>query len=243
MSNGELTTIKELIRDIEELRDRDIPYIAMLSANNLAFDTKNSIDKEIGGKLHITKRKLTSSVRIKKATKASPYISIDIDERSWQHRTLAHHFFGGDRDRKGIEKALIRFGYMPKDKILTPSPGVTIKPSTYVKIIAQLKLRYKAGYEANESKKTKARSISKKKERYFLVDDYGRSHLKPGVYVRMTDHDKPICILRIAKAPNYKKRLTDFEETVNKVYERRKNIHLGDAMKKVLLDNKSKGWI
>lgn len=238
----ELTSIKELIKDLDGLRDNDIPYIAMLSANNLAFDTKNSIDMEIGGKLHITKSKLTTSVRIKKATKAKPYVSIYIDEWSWQHKTLAHHFFGGDRDRKGVEKAFIRLGYMSKGKILTPSPGVTIKPSTYVKIIAQLKLVYKAGYNANETKKSKARNMVKSKERFFLISENSRSSLHPGVYARMTDHDKPVCLLRIAAAPTYKKRLTDFEETVNKVYDRRKDIHLGDAIQKVLLDNKSKGW-
>ncbi len=239
---SEVKSIKELIKDIDGLRDRDIPYIAMLSLNNLAFDTKKSIDQEIGGKLNIRKKKLTTSVRVKKATKSSLTATVYIDEWSWQHKTLKHHFFGGDRDRKGVEKALIQLGYMSRNEILTPSPGVSIRPSNYVKMISQLKLTYKSGYASNETKKSRFKKRRKEKERYFLISSYTRSHLHPGIYVRMPDYKKPICLLRIVKAPNYKKRLTNFEDTVNKVHDRRKDIHLGDAMKKVLLQNKSKGW-
>lgn len=242
---SEVKSIKELIKDINGLRDRDIPYIAMLSLNNLAFDTKSSIDQEIGGKLNIRKKKLTTSVRVKKATKSNPIATVFIDEWSWQHKTLKHHFFGGDRDRKGLEKALIANGHMSNNEILTPPPGVSIKPWVYTKVIAQLRVTYKAGYVANESKKSRFRKRLRTRERYFIINSYTRSHLHPGIYVRMpdaADKRKPICILRIVKAPKYDKRLTKFEETVDKVHDRRHDMHLGEAMDYVLKKNKDMGW-
>lgn len=235
--------IKDLIKDIEGLRDRDIPYIASTALNNLAFDGKQSIDSQISEKLNIRKKKLTTSVRVKKATKTSRVATIFIDAWSWQHKTLKHHFFGGDRDRKGVEKALIQLGYMSSSEILTPPPGVSIKPSSYIKMIAQLKLVYKSGYAANETKKSKFRSVNKRQERYFLINSYSHSHLHPGVYLRMADNNKPICILRIVKAPKYKQRLASFEEVVNKIYDRRYDTHLSQAMQFVLKKNRGNGWI
>ena len=240
---SEVKSIKELIKDIDGLRTRDIPYIAMIATNNIAFDTKQTIDKEIGGKLNIRKKRLTTSVRVKKASKSNPYAKVFIDENSWQHDTLKHHFFGGDRDRKGLEKSLMRFGFMSSDEILTPPPGVTIRPSTYVKMISQLKLVYKSGYAANETKKSRFRNKTKRKERYFVIGTYERSHLHPGIYVRMPDHDKPINIMRIAKKPNYKDRLKDFDETVEEIFDKKSEMHLGKAMDYVLKKNKDMGWV
>ncbi|MDM5272093.1 hypothetical protein PGH07_07865 [Sulfurovum sp. zt1-1] len=240
---GNFNSIKDVVKDLDGIRDRDIPYIAITAANNLAFDTKESIDQEITYRLNISKKKLLSPVRITKATKSNLFVKIFIDEWSWQHKVLKHHFFGGDRDRKGLEKAMMEFGHMSRNEILTPSPGVTIKPSTYVKIISQLKLVYKSGYSANETKRSRFRNRSRQNERYFVIPTYKRSHLHPGIYARMPDHDKPICILRISKQPKYKKRLTSFEDTVNKVQSRRSDIHLGEAIDRVMKQNKRMGWI
>ncbi len=237
----EVRSIRELVKDIDGLRDRDIPYIAVTYLNNLSFDTKKEIDKEIESKLHIKKKRLTTSVRVKKAYKRNPVSKIFIDESSWQHKTLKHHFFGGDRDRKGLEKALIYNGFMSSDEILTPPPGVNIRPSTYVKMIAQLRVTYKSGYSGNETKRSKKRK-RKTKERYFVIGTYERSHLHAGVYARMPDHDRPISILRIVKRPKYKKRLDNFEETVHKLQDTKSSKHLQDAMDWVLKKNKDMGW-
>jgi len=240
---GDFKSITEAAVELGKIRDRDIPYVSVLSLNNLAFDAKESIDKEIAAKLNIKKRPLISSVRINKASKSKPYAKIFVDEWSWHHKVLLPHYFGGDRERKGLEKSMIYFGYMSRNEILTPPPGVTIKPLTYVKMISQLKLVYKSGYSANETKKSKFRNMSKKGERYFVIPSYKKSHLHPGIYARMSDSNYPVCMLRISKTPNYKKILTSFEDTAQKVHDRRKNIHLSEAIEKVFNSNTLKGWI
>ena len=239
---SEVKSIKQLVNDLDGLRERDIPYIARIALNDLAFNTKEMIDKDIAKSLHINKKKLTTSVRVKKATKSNPYAKVYIDEWAWQHKTLKHHFFGGDRDRKGLEKSLIAHGHMTKNEILTPPPGVTIRPSTYVKIIAQLKVVYKSGYSANETKKSRFRASSRRSERYFVIPSWSRSHLHPGIYARMPDANKPISILRIVKRPNYKKRLKSFESQVNYLQEKNMQRFINRAVDKVLMQNRSKGW-
>jgi hypothetical protein len=131
---------------------------------------------------------------------------------------------------------------MTKDEILTTPPGVSIKPSTYVKIIAQLKVVYKSGYSANETKRSRFRNASRRRERYFVIPSWSRSHLHPGIYARMPDHKKPISILRIAKRPNYKKRLKSFEDQVEHLQKKNMQNHIDNALNKVLLMNRSKGW-
>ena len=238
----EVRSIKELVKDIDGLRDRDIPYIAETYLNNWSFDIKKDVEKRIPAELSINKKKLLSPVRVKKASKRKLISTVYIKEDSWQYRTLKHHFFGGDRDRKGLEKALIYNGFMSSDEILTPPPGVSIRPSTYVKMIAQLRVSYKSGYDANETKRSRKRK-RKTKERYFVIGTYERSHLHAGVYARMPDHDRPISILRIVKRPKYKKRLDNFEETVHKLQDTKSSKHLQDAMDWVLKKNKDMGWI
>ncbi len=213
------SNINQIIKEMGEFEKKQLPYALMLTSNNLAFEVMNSMKKEFATELHIGKKSVISSVRVRKATKLKPYAEVYVDEFSWQHKVLQHHFYGGDRDRKGLEKALIYFGYMHKWEILTPPPGVKIRPSTYVQILSQLKLDYKAGYNSNETKRSRLRKTANKKSkaRYFLITGKSTSPLAPGIYARMPGHDKPISILRIAEKPTYKKKF-DFNKTANEVY-------------------------
>ena len=213
------SNINQIIKEMTDFEKTQLPYALRLTSNNLAFEVMNAMKKEFVSELHIGKKSVISSVRVKKATKSKPYAEVYIDEFSWQHKVLKHHFYGGDRDRKGLEKALIYWGYMYKWEILTPPPGVKIRPSTYVQILSQLKLDYKAGYNSNETQRSKLRKIADKKSRarYFLITGKSKSPLAPGIYARMPGHDKPISILRIAEKPTYKKKF-DLNRTANEVY-------------------------
>jgi len=230
------------LANISGIRERDIPYILMLSVNNTAFDAMNSFREQVSGKLKVSKKSVISSWRVKKATKSNPVAEVYVDEWSWQHKVLAHHHYGGDRHRKGFEKALIHTGAMRRDEILTPATGVKLRPSAYVRMMSQLKLNYKAGYMANETSRSRKRK-RKVKERYILIPStsYMGTGIKPGIYARMAGVEHPIAILRISKKPNYKK-IFDLEDTVTKVYERRANKHLSKAIDRVLYLNAKRGW-
>jgi len=234
--------LDEAIKELGYLRDRDLPYIQRTTVNNLAFDALESMKREIGGKLNITKGSIPNSFRIKKATRDSNYAELFVDEFRWQHKVLAHHFSGGDRERRGMEKALIRSGYMYKGEILTPSPGVKIRGSAYIQMMSQLKLNIKAGYSANETKGSRSKANSRRtKARFFIVTGKSKTTMAPGIYARMPGHDKPICMLRISEKPNYKKRF-DLESTVSKVIARRYSKHFNEAIERASSINKMKGW-
>lgn len=234
--------INEAIKQLELLEKRDVPYIKMLTVNNIAFDAMNSMKKEIRGNLNINKKSVPNSFRIRKATKSKPYAELFVDEFSWQYKVLAHHFSGGDRERRGMEKSLIRSGHMYKHEILTPSPGVKIRAYVYVQMMSQLRLNDKAGYNANETKSSRAKGSAKKTSaRFFVVTGKSKSPMAPGIYARMPGHDKPICMLRISEKPHYKKRF-DLEATTSKVIARRYSKHLKDAMERASSIRKLQGW-
>lgn len=224
------TNIKDVIKGLNQLEKKQIPYATKNALNDTAFEFMNEMKGEIKDKLNIYKKAIPSSVRVKKATKSKLYAEIYVDEWSWQYKVLDHHFKGGDRHRKGLEKALIYKGDMRKDEILTAPPGVRLRPSIYNKIISQLKLIYKAGYSANETKKSRKRK-PKNELRFFIITGKSKSHLAPGVYARpLLGTDSPICILRISKKPEYKKRL-DFEKTLQKVVNKSLNSNFDRALK------------
>ena len=224
------SNIKDVMKGFTEFEKKQIPYIQMLTANNIAFDMLGTAKLRIRLGLNIKKSSVPNSFRVRKATKQKPYAEVFVDEHSWQYKVLKHHFHGGDRERKGLEKALIHFGYMYRWEILTPSPGVKINPSTYVQIMSQLKLDYKAGYNSNETTKSRLRKTASKKSRarYFVITGKAKSPLAPGIYARMPMHDSPICILRISEKPHYKKKF-DLSKTLNEIYEKRGFNHFSKA--------------
>ncbi|WP_416768510.1 phage tail protein [Sulfurimonas sp. ST-25] len=239
--SGAYRGLDKLIKALTTVERKDVPYITMTATNNLAFDAMGSIRDEIKGNLNVKKKQIPNALRVKKATKSKPYALLYADEWSWQYRVLVHHFVGGDRERKGMEKAMIYLGLMHRNEILTPSPGVTIRPSAYVQMMSQIKLFYKAGFNANETQASRAKGGRKTRARYFVITGRSKSPLAPGVYARMPGHDKPICMLRISEKPTYRKRL-DMEVTVRKVYARMGRKHLSDAVARAAAIRNAKGW-
>lgn len=214
------SNIDEVIKGLNDLEKRKLPEAIMKATNNLAFDYWDKQKKEVGGELSWKNAKAPNTIRILKATEQRPYAEIFADESHWGYYSLMQHFNGGDRHRKGLEKRMIKKGYMYKGEILTPSPGVTLPLGIYNQIIAQLKLDDEVGYLANETKKSKKRNIAKNKLRYFIITGKSKSPLAPGIYARVPGSETPVCMLRISEKPEYRKRF-DMETTLQKVYDRR----------------------
>ncbi len=224
------SNIDEVMKGLNDLEKRQLPFAIMKATNDLAFDYWDKQKKEVGGELSWKNAKAPNTIRILKATKQRPYAEIFVDESHWGYYALMQHFNGGDRHRKGLEKRMIKKGYMYKWEILTPSPGVTLPLGTYNEIIAQLKLDSEVGYLANETKRSKQKkSKSKTPLRFFVITGKSKSPLAPGVYARMPGSETPVCMLRISEKPNYKQRF-DMETTLLKVYDRRGNEYFKKAL-------------
>ena len=237
------SNIKQIIGGLRRFANKDLPYITMVATNNIAFDALNALRKDVGSKLNIRQKSIPTAWRVKKATKLNPYAVLYVDAWSWQYKVLRHHYTGGDRARKGMEKAMIKLGYMHRNEILTPPPGVRIQPHTYIEMMSQLKLNYKAGYFSNETKRSRSRreKIRGRSVRYFVVTGRSDSPMAPGVYARMPGVDRPVCMLRIAERPEYKKRLDD-KEIVKKVIARRAKKHFDEALDRAMVIRQKRGW-
>lgn len=221
--------IEKLINKFTDLEKKQMPYATMLATNNLAFAALDAHRDEVQGMFN-WKSKAPNALRVKKATKSNPIAEMYVDEWSWGYYALKAHYFGGDRHRKGLEKAMIALGFMHRNEILTPSPGVRINSSTYVQMMSQLKLNYKAGYSANETVASRKKKRSTKTPlRFFIITGKSKSPLAPGIYARASDHDKLICMLRISEKPMYKKRL-DMERTVTKIFKQNGQKFLTEAL-------------
>ncbi len=220
MMKFELEGLKEVEKMLTGY-EKQLPYVTMLTLNDLAFDTMYMLKAEVKVKLNLRNNQIPNAFRVKKATKKKLEADVFIDDYKWQAKILKPHFYGGDRARKGTEKAMIYAGFMSPGEILTPSPGVRIQPSTYVQIMSFLKLNYKAGYDSNRNDRSKRKN--KTRAKFFIATKGNRrtAHLHPGIYARMDDgvRGKPIMILRIAKKPNYKK-IFDIEKTALEVYKK-----------------------
>lgn len=227
--NTIITNFDEFEKGLDAFQKKQLPYTKMLTANNLAFDFLKTHKKEVSDELN-WKKKTPNAIKIKKATKSRQYAEVFVDEWNWGYYALKQHYTGGDRHRKGMEKAMIRAGYMHKNEILTPSPGVSVKASTYVKMLSQLKLFDKAGFSANETKSSRIRKAKsgRKDLRFFVITGKSKSPLAPGIYARMIGYDKPVCILRISEKPEYKKKF-DMLKTMHKVYQDRGQTHFNKA--------------
>lgn len=224
------SNINKVISGLNDLEKRQLPFAIMKATNDLAFDYLDKQKKEVGGELSWKNQKAPNTIRILKATKQRPYAEVFVDNSHWGYYALMQHFNGGDRHRKGLEKRMIKKGYMYKWEILTPSPGVSVKPGTYNQMIAQLKLDNEVGYLANETKRSKDKKHKGKTSlRFFIVTGKSNSPLAPGIYARMPGVENPVCMLRISEKPNYKQRF-NMEETLRKVYDRRGQEYFGKAL-------------
>jgi len=220
-----------VVKGFEKL-SKDMKYIQARATNDLAFHAQRAIKSEIESKLQIKNKRL-ATMAVQKANKKQTNIFAIVQVNdTWKENVLEHHFKGGDRARKGMEKAMIHYRFMSEDEILTPGPGVKIASYVYTQMMSQLKLNYKAGYSANETKRSRKRKSKRKTTaRFFLISSFNRGHhLSPGIYARMKGYRKPICMLRISKKPHYNKRIDSLDNIVSKVIERNAKRYYQNAL-------------
>lgn len=225
--------LKHLEEELKQIRDKDIPYVAMTTINNLGFDTMDSMKDEISHVLNIKKRRVLNAFKVTKATKKKLIAKVFVKEDSWQHDVLSHHFSGGDRKRKGLEFLMAYWGLISKNEILIPI--IKLSSGQYNKIIADLKISRELGYMANKTKRSKRRNRGK--HTYFFLPR--ERSFKPGIYKRKGKQVS--LVMYIASQPNYVKSF-DFESTLHEVAEDRTELHFKNSIQRAIGLNKKNGW-
>ncbi len=201
----EIKGLDKLSKNIS-MMSKQLPFALQNTLNDLAFDVQKQMKLEINDSLDVRVMSLSSAFKVDKASKKSLVASVYVKKSDWRYNVLIHHTTGGVRTLKGLEKLLRHAGFLYGDEIMTPPPGVRIKPGTYTKIISELRIQNKEGFNSHRAKKSRGKL---KKSHYFIAQRGvpKTRHLHEGVYVRQdgVDLGHPISILRKAKAPNYEK--------------------------------------
>ena len=178
-------------------------YALMLTVNDLAFAIQKQMKAEINDSLDVKVKRLSNAFVVKKANKSNLSSTVYVKKEDWRYNVLVHHTVGGTRTLKGLERLLRHAGFLHGDEIMTPPPGVRIKPGTYTKMISDLRIQNKEGFDSHRADNSKGKL---KKSRYFLAQKgvAKTQHLFEGIYVSQ-DGSEPISILRKAKAPKYER--------------------------------------
>jgi len=241
------SNIEDVIKGFTDFEKKQLPYISMLMVNNIAFDTMDSARKDV--RHRFKGKSLATAIRLKKATKSKLYAEVYVDDYvRWKENALSSLGLGGNRDRKSMERAMVKAGLMGRTEILIENGK--IEPWIYVQLMSVLQLNWKAGYSANQTKTSKKRKdtalkkASKSEAKFFVVTSKKmaisrnlgkviskRTGLAPGIYLRMNDNaDKGqvFRIFKIASKANYKQQW-NLEKILHKVYQRRGKDHFNKA--------------
>lgn len=157
-------------------------YALTLTVNDIAFDIQKQMKLEINDSLDVRVRSVSNAFKVKKAIKKNIKAYVYVNKDDWRYNVLIHHTKGGVRKLKGLERLLRHAGFLYRNEIMTPSPGVRIRPGTYTKIISELRIQNKEGFNSHRAKKSKGKL---RKSRYFLAQRgiAKTRHLHEGVYV------------------------------------------------------------
>ena len=191
---------------------KQLPYALQLTLNDLAFDARESLNKEIKHKMNV--RVNTSKAFVVDKAKKTDLSATVRMKRDWHWLSLQHHFNGGDAEQIGFEREMIKRGYMTDNNSAIP-------------IKKMGKAKYKTILNASRP--------ALKNNKYFVVKIRNKNkrskHLAPGIYQRLKRKVKPIVLF--TQEAKYKQRF-DMFTTVEKVVKRRSREYffknLGRAM-------------
>lgn len=173
------------------------------------------------------------ATRLIPATKDTLFASVWLKDRQSKVVSKASHFlypqtFGGRRERKAYETALLRAGLLRSNEFTVPAEGYPLNAYGNIpigvirQILSQLKAaEISSGYTANKSGSERSRKAVKRAGSYFVP--LPGSSLPRGIYQR-TGNGTPRMVMKIVVGkPRYKARLRMFdigERVVAREFER-----------------------
>lgn len=213
--------ISKIVLELSEFQKKLIPQVTTDTVNHVANIAAKKVREAMQKVFDRPTPYTLNSVYVMPAkvvsTEAFAYIAIKDwpDKGIAANKYLSPQIYGGGRNLKRSEEALMRKGFLPTGSLATaPGKGMklnahgNIPGSTMVSILSGLGAFNEAGYIANRTTKSAAKKEkSTKKPRQFAVfDPPGEGVL--GVYERYgTDKRKIKLLIAFVKMPDYKPRL------------------------------------
>lgn len=213
--------ISKIVSELSDFQKKLIPQVATDTINHVANIAAKKVRAAMQAVFDRPTLYTLNSVYVLPAkvisTEAFAYVSIKDwpDKGIAANKYLSPQIYGGARNLKRSEEALMRRGFLPTGSLATaPGKGMklnaygNIPGSTMVSILSGLGAFSEVGYTASRTVKSAAKkSKSKTKPRQFAVfDPPGKGVL--GVYERYgTDRRKIKPLIAFVQIPQYKPRL------------------------------------
>ena len=182
--------LDDVTRQLSLLQKRRIPEVAKGALNQVGFGSRGFMKKVMQQDLHKPVKRTWNATLYRKATErdlsVEVYINDDPKSGVAPNRYLEAQIEGGKRRSKGTEKALRSVGILGNSQYVIVNPKYqneagNITKGVTIKMLSQLgAAEMTAGYTANQSRKSKARAGSARKQHFPLYRD-GRAI---GIFVR-----------------------------------------------------------
>jgi hypothetical protein len=224
---------RDVMKAIDRLRREDAPFVTAYALTKTAQDIKAEEVKTMGQVFDRPTRFTLNALYVKTATKKDLSAVVEFKDGGGKSvpawRYLGPQVSGGGRQKKSHERRLERAGILRSDEYVVPGQGVELdaygnmRGGLIERILSQLQAAEQfAGYQANETARSRKRNASKRTGRYFLLRGRGAPD---GIYHRPAGNTREIRpVMMFVKAPRYQKRFP-FYEVAQKVFNDRFLMH------------------
>jgi len=247
---------KAFQRSLTTLEKREFPFAAAGALNMTAFDVRQHTIRRMGLVFDRPTSFTQKGISYHKATKQNLVAAVgfglprrnlkrqitglDFEDES-THAYLLPQEYGGKRPAKRFEKRLRAIGAMRNDEFAVPARYNGIKLDRYgnvpasvvVKVLSQLLAFNDAGYDANETERSRKRAGAKR-ARYFVFGSRvnKKGELPRGIY-EVSSTNKLKAVFIFVKQPVYKAVL-GFRDGAEKTTRARLPINFRAAMDRAI---------
>lgn len=236
------SNVDEMVKGLDAIRRKQIPYATRLTVNKLAENSKrHMVMTEIPSKLDRPTRYTLNMMRVKYASRNNLRATIKVKDSamitkrgmSGPDEVLGHLFTGGPRRGKGFEGLMRQKGLLPSGMYAVPGEGATldrygnISRGLIVQLLAYFRAFQESGFRANMNDKNRSafeRRYMRKRYKsassfnFFVTKKNDPSGLPPGIWARVGfgvgQSIKPILIF--VEHTNYQQYF-DLKKTVDRI--------------------------
>jgi len=205
--------IEQATRKLYAFQREQIPFARAVALTRTGQIVKKDLSEELASSFDAPTPFTRNSLFLTPATKTRNWAKVWIKDR--QVKYLYPGIMGGKRDAKGFEGLLRRAGVLPGGWFAVPTKYApkdaygNVPGNVVVRILAQLHAS-RDSYQNETRSSRKRKGVKSKAARYFAALP-GRSHLKPGIYERLSSSGvRPIFIFT-PKTPTYRPRYSFYE--------------------------------
>lgn len=209
---------RALINGFSDRRLRTTIAIALTKTAKIA---QKEVVAAIGSQFDRPTKYALGATRLIPATKDTLFASVWLKDRQSKVVSKASHFlysqtFGGRRERKAYETALLRAGVLRSNEFTVPAEGYPLNAHGNVpigvirQILSQLKAaEISSGYTANKTDSKRSKAAVKRAGTYFVPPP--DSGLPRGIWQHRIGSRRRMVLKIVVGQPRYRQRLRMFE--------------------------------